>query len=238
MADMPRYRVLILGNSQGTSIGLDSGNNYPALLQQMLGDGVEVHRMLVSGWTLRDVAAVFDDNVLALAPNLVVLQIGIVEAAQRILSDKAKAFFGLLPGGIRITALLHRHRARVLRWRQALGLSTRLVPLDEFGLLLAQIVGTLTTRGIRHCLIRMPSFPDGGAAMHHPFVNQDIAEYNAVMDAYDCLAVEKAAGWNAQCIQPGTVHFTAAGHGIIANQLCQIVRAQMRDGGAMAAVAQ
>jgi|GEM_PF-2431459 len=236
MADARRYRMLILGNSQGTRIGLASGNSYPVLLQQMLGDGVEVHRMLVSGWTLRDVAAVFDDNVLVLAPDLVVLQFGIVEAAQRILSDKAKAFFGLIPGGVRVTAWLHRHRAHVLRWRHALGISTRLVDPQEFSQLLAQILATMTARGIRHCLIRMPSFPDGGAAMRHPFVNQDIAVYNRVMDAYDCLAVEDAAGWNAQCIQSGTVHFTEAGHSVIATQLCQMVRARMRDGGMLPGV--
>lgn len=225
MSEARRLRIVILSNSQGTSAGLAPGVGYPAMLQQLLQDKAEVHRLLISGWTLRDVVLALDDNVLALKPDLVILQFGIVEATQRILSSRAKSFFASVPLGGHITKLLYSHRARVLHWRKALGLPARIMRPTDFGNLLAQVIGALAANGAAYRLIRMPCIPDAGASMRHPFINQDIALFNKEMDRYDSLSLEeRIAGWNEQCIQPGTVHFTETGHRAVASLLHEEVQ--------------
>ena len=83
-------RILLASNSQGTIAGVSQEKSYPSILQEKLGSEFEVHRILVSGWTLRDLSNSLTDNVLSIDPDFVVMNFGIIESAQRILSNWEK----------------------------------------------------------------------------------------------------------------------------------------------------
>lgn len=77
--------AVLLTNSQGTSAGVELEEAYPVLLAAKLKDLVKLNRISVGGWKIDDFLNILDDNVLALRLNIVVVQTGIVECAQRIL---------------------------------------------------------------------------------------------------------------------------------------------------------
>ena len=220
----PRIRVLIASNSQGTAAGVPAGANYPCLLRDMLGEGYEVHWLLMSGWTLADLRAHLRDNALALRPHFVVLQFGIVEAPQRILSVGEKVFLGSIPFGRYVTAALFRQRASVLRLRRRLGIGTRVMSIDDFGVLAQAVRDELEAAGIRTLFLRMPEFADGGRTMAHPFINDDIAAVNDVIERFRSLGFERSGEWPAGGFQDGTVHFSVIGHRVAATRIADEIR--------------
>lgn len=215
-------RVQIVTNSQGSSVGVAPGQNYPALVARTLGPQYDVRSLVVSGWALPDFLGNLEDNVIVHKPDLVIFQVGIVEAAQRILSNREKAFMSLLPFGRLLTAAMHRHRDTVLTWRKRLGIATRAVAPDEFLALLERLSQRLTAADIRFFFIPMPIFPDAGKSMRHPFVNEDIALYNGMLARFGCLDASSAA--QPSFFQTGTVHFTAEGHAWVADAVVREIR--------------
>ena len=206
-------RILLASNSQGTSVGVSQEQSYPSILQEGLGHGFEVHRILISGWTLRDFSNNLTDNVLSIAPDFVVMHFGIIESAQRILSNWEKRFLSLLPWGGRITGLLHHNRAAVLKLRHSLGLQARQVSLQDYSTSVRDVADRLGKHQIPHLFLRTPLFPDDGDAVGHPFINQDVTTFNRVLDGYASISFEACTGgWTMDDYQPGTVHFSEAGH--------------------------
>lgn len=203
-------RIVIVTNSQGSSAGLPPGLNYPALLRELLGPRFELTAIVISGWTIADIITNLADNVIVIKPDLVIFHVGIVEAAQRILSDREKTVIALLPFGRRITALLHRRRASVLTWRRRLGLISRVVPPQIFEQLLERLASILKSHGISSLFIRMPLFPDGGKSLDHPYVNEDISLYNQMLTRFESYQPEEPV--HHSYFQVGTVHFSAEGH--------------------------
>lgn len=220
----PRIRVLIASNSQGTDAGVPAGANYPCLLRDMLGEGYEVHWLLMSGWTLADLRAHLRDNALALRPHVAVLQFGIVEATQRILSVGEKRFLGSIPFGRYVTAALFRQRASVLRLRRRLSIGTRVMSIDAFAGLAQAVRDELEAAGIRTLFLRMPDLAHGGRTMAHPFINDDIAAVNAVIERFRSLGFERWGEWPEGGFQDGTVHFSVIGHRVIATRLADEIR--------------
>jgi lysophospholipase L1-like esterase len=214
------FRVLLASNSQGTSIGVLPDQNYSSILHGRFGSQCEVHRLLISGWTLKDLSDNLTDNVILLAPDVVVLHFGIIEGAQRILSNWEKRFLSVLPLGERITGLLHRNRAAVLRFRKYLGLQARQVSLREYSDSVREVSACLTKHKIQCLFVRTPLFPDGGDAVSHPFINEDVEAYNAALNGYPCVDTANCrGGWVSDDYQFGTVHFNAGGHQKIADLL-------------------
>jgi hypothetical protein len=122
-----RIRVLIASNSQGTGAGVPMGSNYPAIVRDALGDACDVHWLLMSGWTLRDLDTHLDENVIAIEPRIVIIQFGIVECTRRILSETEKRIVSRLPFGRKVTRAMHASRARVLMARRRLRVETRVM---------------------------------------------------------------------------------------------------------------
>ncbi|MDO8877133.1 MAG: SGNH/GDSL hydrolase family protein [Pseudolabrys sp.] len=209
--------IQVVTNSQGSSVGLAAGQNYPALAAKYLGPQYDVRSLVVSGWTLSDVVNNLEDNVLSLKPDIAIFQIGIVEAAQRILSNREKAFLSILPFGRILTAAMHRHRATVLTWRKRLGIGSRVVPPDEFRRLLELLSEKLQSYGIPFLLVPIPLFPDAGESLAHPLINEDIALYNAMLSRFGCLDIDRVP--EISYFQNGTVHFSAKGHDWLAKAL-------------------
>lgn len=190
-----------------------AGQNYPCLLRDTLNGNFELHYLLLSGWTMKDLSDNLLDNVLALKPDLVVVHLGIIESTQRILSNWEKRFFSILPFGNRITGLLHRNRSAVLRIRRVLGLQARQVSLHAYSSTVNNIVDQLEQHQIQYLFIQTPTIPDNGKAVGHLFINDDAKAYNAILNKYEVVAIENgAAGWTQEDYQDGTVHFSQAGH--------------------------
>lgn len=229
MSNNKAPRILLASNSQGTSAGVSQEQNYPSILQEKLGPEFEVHRILISGWTLRDLSNSLTDNVISIAPDCVVMHFGIIESAQRILSNGEKRFLSLLPGGGRITGFLHRNRAAVLKLRHSLGLQARQVSLREYSASVRDVADCLGKLQIPYLFLRTPLFPDDGDAVGHPFINQDVTTFNGVLDGYASIPIEACAGgWTMDDYQPGTVHFSAAGHRKIAELLMREIMDRLR----------
>ncbi|MDG1143828.1 MAG: hypothetical protein P8N92_04120 [Burkholderiales bacterium] len=209
---------MLIGNSQATSAGLSLGQNYPSLIRDQLGDDFEVHWWLASGWMAKDYVRYLDDNICSLGPDIVVMHLGIIECAQRILSPWQKKILAKLPFGRVFTRFLHHQRWTILKLRRRLNLATRMASPVEFEEAVKSIVKLLEGRDIRLLILRIPSFKDSGLDVRHPFINSDIARYNKILDAYGAIAI--ANGIQADDFyQQGTVHFSSAGHSQIAKTL-------------------
>lgn len=229
MSSNSRPRILLASNSQGTSAGVLPTRNYASILQNKLGSEFEIHRILISGWTLRELSVNLADNVLSIAPNFVVMHFGIIESAQRIFSNWEKRFLSLLPGGGRITRFIHHNRAAVLKCRHSLGLQARQVSFQEYSASVRDVADCLDKFRIPYLFLRTPTFPDAGNAVGHPFINQDVSTFNGALDGYASISFEACAGgWTMDDYQPGTVHFSEAGHGKIAELLMREIMSRLR----------
>lgn len=238
MSELARRAVIVLlSNSQGTSVGVQPDEAYPSLLGRILEPHADLHRLLVSGWTIREFITALEDNVLALRPDLVVLQLGIVECAQRILSSREKAIFRALPFGRRVTQLLHYHRAAVLRLRKQLGIAVRAMPPDEFRDAIAQASRMMAERDI-HCLfVAIPTFSDAGAGLRHPLINEDIDEYNAILRDFRAITMDQEQLPYEDVFQAGSVHFNVTGHHRVATMLAEAIRHVFVRRGELASLA-
>lgn len=221
-------RVVLLANSQGTSAGIHWKEAYPAVLAELLGENIELHRLLMSGWTIRDFLGVIEDNVIGLHPDLIVIQIGVVECARRVLSAKQKAIFRILPFGRKITRYLHINRAIVLKIRNWLGINTRLVELLEFEILISKAVKIFEEHHVPYLFVPIPLLPDNGASLKHPMINNDIEEYNRILIKHDNFPVNSELNQLRNLMfQLESVHFTVGGHKSIAEYLARLIVAKL-----------
>lgn len=231
MASSSAKKIFLASNSQGTSVGISPELSYPCVLQDLLGPEYAVHRILISGWTLRDFADNLTDNVYSLRPDFVVMNFGIIEGAQRILSNWEKRFLSLIPGGARVTGFLHRNRASVLELRHFFGLQARQVSLADYSVAVRDVAGAFGRLDIPYLFLRTPLFPDGGNSLKHPYINHDISIYNAVVNEYESICLDESAeGWEMSDYQYGSVHFSAAGHRKIAKLLSQSILDHLKHG--------
>lgn len=226
MDERVRIRVSLLSNSQGTSAGVAAGEAYPVRLRTLLGSAYEVHWLLMSGWTIADLRPHLRDNVVALEPDVVVLNYGIVEAAQRILAPRAKRVLATTPWGRWITGALHARRSSVLRLRERAGVQTRLMAPGSFAEMVVAIAAELEAAGIAVLFLEMPEIPDGGAALRHPFVNDDIRLFNSLLPAGKTIRLPAVAP-EGSLLQDGTVHFSPMGHLVVAETLAAAISNRM-----------
>ena len=220
-------RIVIVANSQGTAAGsgagwLEEGEEYPELIRRTVCSDHEVVSFARSGWSIRDFLA-HAEEITDLRPDLVVVQIGIVECTQRILSEREKAFFYRLRGGRQVTRWLHDRRNAVIAWRRRLGITTRLVPIGEFAAALDTLAARLTKDGARLLFVEIPRFGTAYERAHFPGINRDIAQYNAVIRAHRSIEALRADDDLDEIWQPGTVHLTREGHCLFATRMIEAV---------------
>jgi hypothetical protein len=68
--------------------------------------------------------------------------------------------------------------------------------------------------------------------MAHPFVSEDIAIYNRILDRHGALRLDDpATPWTEDHYQPGTVHYSEVGHREVARVLVAAVRALAGESG-------
>ena len=214
-----RKKIYLLANSQGTSLGVKRVQIYPFLLQRMLPE-YEFHFLIVTGWSVQEIHQNLE-NVFLVQPDLVIFQIGIIECARRILSDKAKTLFYALPLGRSITKVIHDHRGFAIRLRNRLNLNYRKVGPRAFELALQAICAELNEKGIRYVFLETPFFSDLYESKFFPLINEDIRIYNNVMKPYystPILTESDDSIW-----QTGTVHFNEKGHRIVAEQIKRLI---------------
>jgi hypothetical protein len=212
--------AVLLTNSQGTSAGVEIEEAYPVLLASELKDIAELHRICVGGWKINDFLNILDDNVLALRPEIVIVQAGIVECAQRVLTLFEKKLLRIIPLGRKISKWAHGHRAFVLKMRKRLGFAARVQSPIIFTSHVNTLWEKITLAGSQCIFIEIPKFADGGKDLRHPFINNDIEIFNAILRHYSSIScdtvVEKLQG---HMYQPESVHFTREGHQGIASKL-------------------
>jgi hypothetical protein len=176
----------------------------------------------MTGYTVRDFN-VHVENITRLRPDLVVLQVGIVECARRILSVREKEILLAVPGGRRITKALHDRRRQVIVLRERLARTTRLYSPEEFRAELGVFQERITAVGAHLRLLEIPTFSDGYASKHFPFVNEDIALFNRVLREEGAVPFLGEAGIKDDIWQSGTVHLTQQAHDLAADELVSAV---------------
>ena len=130
-----KKKVYIISNSQGTSVGVSEGENYPSLLSKYDKNEYEFHWMLMSSWNIENFFN-YIENIISIKPDFLIVQIGIIDCAPRILSKKAKYFFKGIPFGNHFSKTLHLLRTEIIQIRRFFKFETFDVPLPRFSELL------------------------------------------------------------------------------------------------------
>ena len=217
-------RIAIVSNSQGTAAGVERGSHYPALVRDALDTEHEVHFFVTSGWTIGDFN-VHIGSLLDARPDLVVVQLGVVEAAKRILSAREKRLLRILgPPSLKLTKYLHDRRQAVIRLRNRLRIDTRLYSPDEFERQLEAFLTTVRASGADVILLEIPPFDSRYEELHYPLISDDIAAVNDVLRGYGAVPLLPPGTDTFRIWQPGTVHFTPEGHRIAAEQVVSFIR--------------
>jgi lysophospholipase L1-like esterase len=228
-------RIVLVSNSQGTPAGVDAGQHYPALVRNQLVPEDEVHLLVVSGWSVGSVTLNVS-NIVDVEPDVVVLQLGIVEAARRILSTREKDLlrrFGRLSRPL--TRLLHTRRQQVIRLRNTLGLDTRLYSPEQFDREIRELLSALTARGIDAVLLEIPPFSPEFEREHYPLIGDDVETFNSILRRNGAVPLLPPGTDTHSIWQPGTVHFTREGHRIAAERIVELVRERSPRGAGVPA---
>lgn len=219
-------RVLFVSNSQGTAAGLEGDrrwSNYPLVVQEMLPD-VDCRYWMVSELSLFTVDDLFREIVMPHRPDVAVLQTGIIECALRILPRNLRDLLRIVPGGRIITKAIHDRQASWRRMTARLGFRFLDVPLPAYLAHLRSIHGKCASLGIRPVVVRIPPLSASCERDVLPGTNRVIEEYNAAVDellrTLGTTALDPFAGASdpsrESLFLPGTVHFSEAGHRLIA----------------------
>jgi len=211
---------MLITNSQGTSAGVGYNENYPSLLREKLNkNNYELHMLLMSGWSIKNFN-VHIDNIISVRPDIVVVQIGIIECAKRILSDNEKRIIKyILLFHSFITNFLHKYRKKVILLRNKLKLNVRKMNLNDFTIELENFYNALQEYNIKLVMVKIPYFDKKYEKDHYPLINEDIEIYNAVIDNYPNFDLIKKNNKFYDIWQSGTVHFTKNGHRLFAKKL-------------------
>jgi lysophospholipase L1-like esterase len=222
-------KIALLANSQGTTKGALQVLPYPEVLRDALAPAHDVVVRAESGWTIRDFNRHLDE-VLAVEPDLVVLQVGIVECSRRILSATEKRIIRRLPRRHAVTKFLHDRRPDVIRWRARLRIDTRLYSVREFSSEIDEFLARCRAAGTAALLLEIPSFGAAFEQKHFPLINDDIAVFNEPLRRNGAVAIFEPGDPIETIWQEGTVHFTAAGHELVAERIAARIEARTLAG--------
>ena len=214
--------IYLAGNSQATDVGVETGQNYPSILMSTLSGKAKIYTSIKSGWTLKEFADTHISQVLTYSPDLVIMNFGIVECAQRILSKKEKKIISYIPGSNKITAFLHKNRRTVLKLRNFLGMTTREASVSDYQKTVSRVEQIFLENSIRYLFLKIPTFSNFGNDLNHPYLESDILQFNAILAEYSSCSIEnEVSNWSSAYYQNGTVHFNSLGHAKIAKFLIE-----------------
>jgi hypothetical protein len=222
-------RVVLLGNSQSTATGVQPGESYPSLLRRELLPAHEFHPLAMTGWSVRDFNTHLE-NVTMVEPDLVVMQVGIVECSRRILSEREKRALARLPRSNLLTKALHDRRQSVIRFRNRIGADTRLFTPAEFDREVAALTKTLGAAGADVVLLEIPPFGPRYEEIHFPLINDDIRIFNEVLRRHGAVPTIGAHDDLESLWQVGTVHFNRAGHELRASRVLERIGKRLLRG--------
>jgi lysophospholipase L1-like esterase len=216
-------RIALISNLQGTSAGVEPLENYPVVLRSILDRKHELLAFCLSDWSILDFNNHID-LILDTEPELVIAQIGIIECARRILSNRAKTFYRWLPGGRHVTKFLHKHRQAIIRFRTRLGMNAYRISTEEFRKGLESFCNALQKRRKTKILFfKIPRFAKDYEKVHYPYLNEDIDKYNSILREYGAVSIFEEDDDLLSIWQPGTVHFNAEGHERVAERIDEII---------------
>jgi hypothetical protein len=222
-------KIVLATNSQGTAAGIGVSKAYPVLVVDSLAERDDVSVLAMTGFSVRDFN-VHIENILLQKPDLVVLQIGIVECARRILSVREKEIIEALPYRLRrrLTKAMHDRRQRVILLRERLGRTTRLYTIEEFRTEIRSFRERLAAVGAEVLLLEIPRFAPAYEAEHFPLVNEDIDIFNRVLRDEGAAVLLGGDDVAQRIWQSGTVHLTEAGHALAAERLLALIDGKRR----------
>lgn len=226
---------MLISSSQGTAAGLTpagGGANYPSLISAHLSDD-ECHYWLMSDNSLATIDTLFGEMIDQVHPEVVVLQCGIIEAAERILPSWARGACRILPGGKWLSGCLHHHRVKWLNLLTRLGIRWVELPLANFNQHLDSIEQQCAKHGYRLVVAEIPLLSDRCEAELLPGNNTILNQYNDSLKEWaqshpsavvvNIFAHNQDETRNTLYID-GTVHFSVAGHQLIAQNLLPVIK--------------
>lgn len=237
-------KILLVSNSQGTPAGLpedESGSCYTRLVQDAL-PGFGFACFTFSYLHAGTVDTQFREIVSSNRPDLVVLQLGIIEAALRILPKRVRDFLGAVPGGAFVTKAIHDRQGPWRRFLARRGWRFQDVPCEAFRTHLGNIAARCAAAGIRLAVVRIPPPSLRCERGNFPGNAAEIARYDAAID-------EAAASLRFDVVDPfrgnadptrdslylpDSVHFSAAGHRLVARNILEYLAGHDVDGGTAA----
>lgn len=235
-------RVVVLGNSVALVARppreKKGPTTYPELLPGLLGErGVPCELVNVSERYLTVDGALEDleRRVVALSPDLVILNYGVVEAAPRIVPRPVYFFINRppyrtsLPRRIFCRAASAAERYLAPRLLRAFG-GFRWVGPALFAECLAAIVDRLWKECRCHTVVMNIPEPNDRMESLLPGIRSSTEEYNRIMQQactrrtahlLDAASLVRAGGAEAFC--PDGVHFSAEGHKAVAEELAELI---------------
>lgn len=212
-------RFALIANSQATAIGVAYEESYPCLLKSRLeAKGHDLVAFAMSGWSVREFNANLE-SVLLVRPSVVIIQLGIIECARRVLSNEEKAVLRHIPFSRHLTKFLHDRRKSVIVWRNRLGINARFMGVRVFEREFERLCSTIAGRDIFSLVVEVPYFSSAYEKEYYPFLNEDNEMFNRVMRKRKAVQIIPSQGTPEGIWQPGTVHFNRAGHCLFAEGL-------------------
>ena len=227
-------RVLLVSNSQGTPAGLGpglEGASYPRRVQEAM----PVARFACVTMSYLHVGTVdsgFTEIVLQNRPDVVVLQLGIIEAGLRILPRRLRDFLGAVPGGRTVSKAIHDRQGAWRRMLRRLRLRFHDVSREAFREHLRGIAGQCAEAGIRLAFVRIPPLSERSLKETYPGNGEAIERYNEALDdvarEFGLPAIDPFSG-NADPTRdslylPASVHFSEEGHRLVAGNVLAFLR--------------
>jgi lysophospholipase L1-like esterase len=228
------FTVLFVANSQGTSAGLDGDNiwsNYPHLVQNLMPE-IDCRYWMMSELSVKTVSNLSREIIIQHRPDLVVLQLGIIEAGLRILPKSARDILRILPMGENITGFLHKRQAKWRKLLSLMGIQFLDIKRPAFHDLLDDILRTCESFEIPIVVAEIPLLADQGVNGLYPGNNSVITEYNSLVHSV-CAArnikvidifegnIDKSRN---SLYLADSVHFSANGHRLAANNIEKCIR--------------
>lgn len=229
MCASERKRVLIVSNSQGTAAGLaddDILSSYPHLLRSRFPE-LEFHFWNRSYLSVIEVDQAYREIILQHQPDIVVLQLGIIECGSRILPPRVRDFFRIVPFGGRITKLLHDQQRQWRRFLRRLNLYFVDFPEEVYRTSLKSLFTKLKSSQVKVLCLAIPELSE---QCNDEFLfdnNKQIAHYN-------CLTEEASAELGVKMLRvfdncddktrnslylKDSVHFSKKGHRLVSDTI-------------------
>jgi len=190
-----------------------------------MSEHVEFVSNAVSGLHIRDIAKNID-SLIALRPNLVVLQIGIIECTRRILSRFEKHVLYGIPLTRPLTRYLRKKRTATIRIRDLLRITVREIHPGEFEKSISFVKTRLEKENIRVVFVCIPHYPKSFEDELYG-LNDDIDMYNAILNKFCGVHIFNDNENLEEFYNKGTVHFTCRGHDEVAKRMLNIINVEI-----------